>query len=75
MQHGVGGGAAGAGGAVPVVSSAFRDAGAAPGRVVHFVTGDPLAFAHTAKVIGGVEGEIIPLPVTELAEEKIPGHG
>ena len=37
-----------------------------PGRVVHFVTGDPLAFAHTAAVIGEVEGEIIPLPVTEL---------
>ena len=40
--------------------------GAARGRVVHFVTGDPLAFAHTARVIGGVEGEIVPLPVTEL---------
>jgi glutamate racemase len=39
----------------------------APGRVVHFVTGDPLAFAHTANVIGGVEGEIVPLAVTELA--------
>ncbi len=36
------------------------------GRVIHFVTGDPLAFAHTAAVIGGVEGDIIPLPVTEL---------
>jgi glutamate racemase len=46
--------------------------GAAPriykeGRVVHYVTGDPAAFAHTAKTIGGVEGEIIPLAVTELA--------
>ncbi len=46
--------------------------GAAPGtgqegRVVHYVTGDPAAFAHTAKTIGGIEGEIIPLPVTELA--------
>jgi glutamate racemase len=39
------------------------------GRVVHFVTGDPLAFAHTAAVIGGVDGEIIPLAVTELAVE------
>ncbi len=39
----------------------------ATGRVVHFVTGDPVAFAHTARVIGGVEGEIIPLPVSELA--------
>jgi glutamate racemase len=37
------------------------------GRVIHFVTGDPVAFAHTAKVIGGVEGEVIPLSVTELA--------
>ena len=42
-----------------------------PGRVVHFVTGDPVAFAHTAKVIGGVEGEIIPLPVTELQPSAI----
>jgi glutamate racemase len=50
-----------------VVSKAFGETGDAPGRVVHFVTGDPLAFAHTAKVIGGVEGEIISLPVRELA--------
>ncbi len=52
-----------------VVSRAFEPAPRkyAPGRVVHFVTGDPLAFAHTAKVIGGVEGEIVPLAVTELA--------
>jgi glutamate racemase len=41
--------------------------GAGQGRVVHFVTGDAVAFAHTAKVIGGVEGQVIPLPVTELA--------
>lgn len=38
----------------------------APGRIVHFVTGDPLAFAHTAAVIGEVQGEVVPLPVTEL---------
>jgi glutamate racemase len=38
----------------------------AQGRVVHFVTGDPVAFAHTAAVIGGVEGQIVPLPVTQL---------
>jgi glutamate racemase len=37
------------------------------GRVVHFVTGDPVAFAHTAAVIGGVDGEIVPLPVADLA--------
>jgi len=37
------------------------------GRVLHFVTGDPLAFAHTARVLGGVEGEIEPLPLQELS--------
>ncbi len=37
------------------------------GRVLHFVTGDPLAFAHTAGVLGGVDGEIVPLPLSELA--------
>lgn len=36
------------------------------GRVVHFVTGDSAAFAHTARVIGGVAGEVRLLPVTEL---------
>jgi glutamate racemase len=55
------------------VRAAFRLPAADPpdapprGKVIHFVTGDPLAFAHTAAVIGGVEGEIIPLAVTELA--------
>ena len=37
-----------------------------PGKVAHFVTGDPAAFAHTARVIGCVEGEITCLDVTEL---------
>ncbi len=37
------------------------------GRVLHFVTGDPLAFAHTARVLGGVDGEIEPLPLQELS--------
>jgi glutamate racemase len=41
-----------------------------PGRVIHFVTGDPASFAHTARVIGGVAGEIIPLPVGELTSGK-----
>ncbi len=51
------------------VNAAFEPApaGSAPGRVIHFVTGDPVAFGHTAKVIGGVEGEVISLPVAELA--------
>jgi glutamate racemase len=40
----------------------------APGRVVHFVTGDPAAFAHTARAIGGVAGEITTLDVATLAQ-------
>jgi len=45
-----------------------------PGRIVHFVTGDPLAFAHTSEVIGEVQGEVVPLPVTELIglQERAP---
>jgi glutamate racemase len=39
------------------------------GRVVHFVTGDPVAFAHTAASIMEVDGETFPLPVTELATD------
>lgn len=35
--------------------------GEGPGRIVHYVTGDVLAYRHTATVIGGVDGEIIPL--------------
>ncbi len=33
----------------------------AQGRVTYYVTGDPVAFAHTAHAIGGVEGEIVPV--------------
>jgi glutamate racemase len=36
------------------------------GAVIHYVTGDAAAFTHTARVIGGVAGEIRLLPVTEL---------
>jgi glutamate racemase len=36
------------------------------GNVVYFVTGDPAAFAHTAKVIGGVEGEVRFIELSEL---------
>lgn len=37
------------------------------GRIVHYVTGDVLAYKHTAEVIGGVEGELVPLDVTHLS--------
>jgi glutamate racemase len=46
----------------------FGDDGAeaATGRITHFVTGDPIAYEHTAAVIGGVDGEIVALPVSDL---------
>ena len=43
------------------------------GRIVHYVTGDVLAYKHTAEVIGGVEGELIPLDVTTLSRRNAPG--
>ena len=50
------------------VSAAFGPAPRcfAQGRVTHFVTGDASAFAHTARTIGGVEGEIRPIGVDDL---------
>jgi len=45
-------------------------ANGAPGRITHYVTGDVLAYKHTAEAIGGVEGELIPLDVTTLAREQ-----
>jgi len=42
------------------------DPPSALGRITHFVTGDPIAYEHTAAVIGGVDGEIIALPVSDL---------
>jgi glutamate racemase len=45
---------------------------AGAGTVVHYVTGDSAAFAHTAQVIGGVAGQIRLLPVTELRAQSLP---
>jgi glutamate racemase len=58
------------------VSQAFAPAPPAQGqgRVIHLVTGDKIAFAHTAHEIGGVEGEMISLPVTELASPLAAPH-
>lgn len=39
----------------------------AQGRIVHYVTGDVASYRHTAQVIGGVDGEIVALPATQLA--------
>jgi glutamate racemase len=41
------------------------------GRVTHYVTGGVPAYQHTAEVIGGVEGKVIPLDVTRLADAGI----
>jgi len=55
------------------VDQSMDDApGSGEGTVVHYVTGDSAAFAHTARVIGGVTGEIKWLPVTELL--NLDGH-
>jgi glutamate racemase len=52
------------------VHEALGDAsGNGSGRITHFVTGDPLAYRHTAAVIGGVDGEIVALPVTSLRRD------
>lgn len=50
------------------VRGVMGDESGGTGRITHFVTGDPLAYRHTAGVIGGVDGEIIALPVTELGK-------
>jgi len=47
-------------------SGDFEQRGTA-GTVLHYVTGDPLAYRHTAAVIGGTEGKVIALDVTTLA--------
>ena len=36
------------------------------GHITHLVTGDVLAYQHTARVIGGVDGEIRQLDITQL---------
>lgn len=41
------------------------------GRVTHYVTGGVPAYQHTAEVIGGVDGKIIPLDVVRLADAGV----
>ncbi|MEP6715206.1 MAG: glutamate racemase [Terriglobia bacterium] len=43
----------------------------ATGTITHFVTGDPIAYEHTARVIGGVDGEIVSLPIAELRDASL----
>jgi glutamate racemase len=51
------------------VAAAFQPGpqSSAVGRVMHFVTGDRAAFEHTARVIGGVDGEVVALEVDQIA--------
>lgn len=44
------------------------------GTITHFVTGDAIAYEHTAHVIGGVEGEIKTLSLAELSLYKLPAY-
>lgn len=49
-----------------VVSDSLPEPAWREGTITHFVTGDALAYEHTARVIGGVEGQIQTLSVAEL---------
>ncbi len=41
------------------------------GQVIHYVTGDPQSYQHTASVIGGVNGEIRLLEIERLLEMSL----
>ena len=45
--------------------------GSQGGSVIHYVTGGVPAYRHTAGVIGGVEGPVIPLDVSRLADAAV----
>jgi glutamate racemase len=45
---------------------------ARPGRVLHFVTGDPAAFAHTARLMGASEQELIRIEPAWLQPGAVP---
>jgi len=51
-----------------VVAQAFPPATGGTGSVTHYVTGGVPAYQHTAQVIGGVEGRVIPLDIVRLGD-------
>ena len=53
------------------VSRAFINSSDGTGRVTHYVTGGVPAYQHTAEVIGGVDGQVIPLDATRLADTGV----
>ena len=54
-----------------VVAQALPDSRAGSGSVIHYVTGGVPAYQHTAQVIGGVEGRVIPLDITRLSDAAV----
>ncbi len=53
-----------------VVSAQLPEPAGHAGTITHYVTGDALAYEHTAHVIGGVDGEIRTLSVSDLSLAK-----
>ena len=53
------------------VATSAPDSFSVSGRVTHYVTGGVHAYQHTAEAIGGVEGKVIPLDVTRLADAGV----
>ncbi len=49
-----------------VVSISVPEPAWREGTITHYVTGDAIAYEHTARVIGGVDGEIKTLSIAEL---------
>jgi glutamate racemase len=54
-----------------VVAATIPPNGTGSGSVVHYVTGGVPAYQHTAAVIGGVEGPVIPLDITRLGDVAV----
>lgn len=50
-----------------VVSISVPEPAWREGTITHYVTGDAIAYEHTARVIGGVDGEIRTLSVADLS--------
>ena len=54
-----------------VASALGSESGSGTGTVTHYVTGGVPAYQHTAEVIGGVEGRVIPLDVARLGDAAV----
>ncbi len=54
-----------------VAGALAQESPAGAGRVTHYVTGGVPAYLHTAEAIGGVDGRVIPLDVTRLADAGV----